>query len=555
MKNAVNTLFAVFCLLCLPTAIATQPVPEAPWQPASIEADEYRLDITGAYFGARNDSHVDTYQKNPFNVLKQITDASFPDIRAQAERGDADAQYKLGLAYSVGRFVERDEAQGLAWVHKAAENGNASAQFVMGGIYLFGGGKMADEYGPDKTKATAWFRKAAEQGNVTAQVMFGMLYERGKDFKQDPVQAVTWYSKAAGQGSQLAGAALRHMAARGSAEAKNALRELAKQQTATPPTPEDARQAERDVATERIAMIEKIANEGEAGAQFTLGMSYKDGESVAQDEAKAIAWLSKAAAQGHPLAKNELQRLEVWRDLRDRAEKGDADAQVEVGERYSGGYGVKLDITQAIAWYKKADAQGNADAPYFLGRIYENGHIGVEQDDAQAIAWYRKAAERGHDNVQDALNRIAARAAILRDLRERAEKGDADAQLKLGAMHQSQRNDDRQAVVWYAKAAEQGNAAAQYALGQMYQLGRGLEKDETKAAAWFRQAAEQGKGDAQATLGKMYEEGRGVAQDDAQAIIWLRKAAAQGNDWAKSEIEWLEAKADQRKAASKNQGE
>ena len=68
------------------------------------------------------------------------------------------------------------------------------------------------------------------------------------------------------------------------------------------------------------------------------------------------------------------------------AEQGDAGAQFNLGYMYDNGEGVRQDYGQAVSWYRKAAEQGNAAAQYNLGVMYENGR-GVRQDDAQAVAW------------------------------------------------------------------------------------------------------------------------------------------------------------------------
>ncbi|MDR2839413.1 MAG: hypothetical protein LBV49_12735, partial [Azonexus sp.] len=55
----------------------------------------------------------------------QIAVDALPDIRKQAEAGDAAACFKLGLAYTAAIGVAKDDAQALAWIGKAATGGNA----------------------------------------------------------------------------------------------------------------------------------------------------------------------------------------------------------------------------------------------------------------------------------------------------------------------------------------------------------------------------------------------------------------------------------------------
>jgi hypothetical protein len=105
-----------------------------------------------------------------------------------------------------------------------------------------------------------------------------------------------------------------------------------------------------------------------------------------------------------------------------------------------------------------------------------------------------------------------------------AEKGDAVAQYRLGAMYAEGRGvvqDDAAALTWFRRSANQGNAEAQYNVGASYAEGVGVGRDEGEAAKWFRRAAEQGMAFAQINLGLLYAAGHGVPQDNMEAMKWL----------------------------------
>ena len=61
--------------------------------------------------------------------------------------------------------------------------------------------------------------------------------------------------------------------------------------------------------TEAFKCLEPLAKEGNAPAQFNLGVMYRDGQGVPQDDAQAAAWFRKAAEQGDAVAKQALERL------------------------------------------------------------------------------------------------------------------------------------------------------------------------------------------------------------------------------------------------------
>jgi TPR repeat protein len=64
-----------------------------------------------------------------------------------------------------------------------------------------------------------------------------------------------------------------------------------------------------------------------------------------------------------------------------KANQGDASAEYQLGVMYEEGQDLPKDTTEALKWYRKAAEQGNATAQTNLGAAYANGQ-GVPQDDA-----------------------------------------------------------------------------------------------------------------------------------------------------------------------------
>jgi hypothetical protein len=102
--------------------------------------------------------------------------------------------------------------------------------------------------------------------------------------------------------------------------------------------------------------------------------------------------------------------------------------------------------------------------------------------------------------------------------------------------------DDTEATKWWFKAAEQGHVEAQSKLGFMYDLGRGVPEDHTEAVKWYRKAAEQGDADAQEFLGLMYGLGKGIPENDVEAYVWLSISAAGENKEAKKSLAQAKAR-------------
>jgi hypothetical protein len=89
--------------------------------------------------------------------------------------------------------------------------------------------------------------------------------------------------------------------------------------------------------------------------------------------------------------------------------------------------------------------------------------------------------------------------------------------------------DDRAITVqWYRENAEKGDLDAQYKLGLLHLTGKGALQDFGEAAKWLRLSADQGHPQAQYQLGLVYRVGHGVPIDQGQAYKWLNLAAAAG---------------------------
>ena len=146
----------------------------------------------------------DSGAKNHLDRLKDVIPLLEP-----AERGDAEAQYKLArciiehdeIGDSPNNSGPRREAI-RKWLLKAAENGHAAAQLDLAEAYAYfenGIWWIAPEN--DFAEAAKWFRKAADQGDPMAQGMLGWLYATGRGVDKDLKTAVEWFRKGAAQGN------------------------------------------------------------------------------------------------------------------------------------------------------------------------------------------------------------------------------------------------------------------------------------------------------------------------------------------------------------------
>lgn len=78
------------------------------------------------------------------------------DCVEKAGKGDAEAQFTLGLCYAKGEGVEKDDSRAVTWYRRSAEQGYAEAQLNLAQCYSGGEGVAKDE-----TEAYAYFSLAA----------------------------------------------------------------------------------------------------------------------------------------------------------------------------------------------------------------------------------------------------------------------------------------------------------------------------------------------------------------------------------------------------------
>ena len=111
--------------------------------------------------------------------------------RELAEKGDSDAAFNLGQAYRLGRGVAADSGQAKKWFEVAARAGHVDGQVSLG-LLLFDSGS--------RSEGLAWLSRAAERGEARALLVVGTAFFNGDDLPQDPVKGYAYVSRAAAQG-------------------------------------------------------------------------------------------------------------------------------------------------------------------------------------------------------------------------------------------------------------------------------------------------------------------------------------------------------------------
>ena len=205
-----------------------------------------------------------------FFALYQQAGAQIPEIKA-AEQGNPNAQLDVGIAYFEGVGVDTDTIEAIKWFRRAADQGLAEAQYLIGWAYKTGIGGMPK----DAAEAFSWFQKAANQGLAEAEGALGNAYYFGVGVPQDRADGVRWLARAAKQGIAEAQVGLGMIYSEGNQDVK------------------------RDEA-EAVRLFQNAAQQGNVNAQAFLAVAFLQGKGVPKDYKKAYFFAILAASDQHP---------------------------------------------------------------------------------------------------------------------------------------------------------------------------------------------------------------------------------------------------------------
>ena len=237
---------------------------------------------------------------------------------------------------------------------KKAEVEDAVDQYNLGQCHEKGLGVIRDN-----KEAVKWYTKSAEQGHVMAAFNLSRCYEDGQGVPRDKKQAMKWFAKVLD-----------------TTDIKELYRIL---RSIDPYCNYDSDKS--------LLLLRRLAELGNAKAQFDLGNVCHwngGGQRGVGDRKESVKWYTMAAEQGN------------------------ADAQFCLGICYKQGEGVDTDYKEAVKWLTKSAEQGNANAQFWLGNCYEYG-AGVDKDEKEAVNWYTKAAAQGDASAKRELKRFKSK--------------------------------------------------------------------------------------------------------------------------------------------------
>lgn len=304
----------------------------------------------------------------------------------------------------------------IAKVRESAEKGNSDTQYELGWRYVDGVGVEQNA-----TNAVAWFEKAADAGDSFAQMMLAVMYLQGKGTEYNKSESIKWFQRAIENGLEDR---LSKENTKLDSHGKFVLSVMYNAVSNTENT---------------VFWLRKSANMGYAKAQYELGLKYLSGAGVKKDLNEATEWFQRAAENGY------------------------AAAQTNLGYAYATGEGRKQDFSMALTWYRKAAESGDAVGQFNLGYMYYEG-AGVSPDYSESRKWWRLAAAHGHADSAEMIRRLDREIAETEKIRDLAETGDVDAQLKLARCYETGMGVERN----YQEAAKLYRTAAYGFKGRRY---------------------------------------------------------------------------------------
>ena len=471
----------------------------------------------------------------------------------------------VGVCYSYGDGVEKDQAKGFEYIVAAAKAGFAPAQSNLANAYYFGRG-VAKSY----EEAFNWYYKSAVQNYAKAQCSLGKLYYFGYGTEQSYDQYFYWINKAAEQLLPNALLEMFYCYSNGHGVAKS---DVIAGQYALKAANLGVKDAQYNVGVfylkgsygfpidneKGIYYLELAANQGEVDALYYLGRHYVVGDVCKVNYEKAFTYLqnalnkeqyraayylglmyengyyviknNKEAIRYFDLVREKIADITVYEDAYSYLETGccyyegidgvkypnqafaifkDCANNLRLGKGmymlgkcYYEGFGTPKDIDMAYSTFVYGTHKEDADCYYMSGLLIYSGEVKPVFGDNQGASYFKSAADLGHPEATYYLARCYHDGfGVSRNLEK--------------------------AFELYYKACELGSESACLDLGGAYYD----RKEYDKALKIFKMAADRGYASCIANIGLMYYYGRGVPSDVNEAARLFGEAADKGDAMA-----------------------
>lgn len=475
---------------------------------ASLKSFRFAADAGNAYA---------QYQASYYMISKpQFLNDAINYLKASADSGYMDAQYRLGLMYAHGEGVSSNPELAEKYLRMAADQGHLNAQNTV--IEYITNGTLKNN---DPDVLAKYQCLAARQGESSAQFEYA-LYLMSKSIDDNKDEIVSLLVRASDQGNSEAQLIMAKLINRGKVTLNNRFEELQFIKIgAEMGDSEVADSFSELIASGKVVVDEpalaakyfKIAaDKGDDRAMVQYAMILKEGRGVPVDRNAAYNYLKRSAEENknaesaYKYADMKLQEQDIWNADLEKFMKMAADAGYPLAQTR---WALRIKVTDvelARNYLEKAVAQNEPRAFYELAMFYFHGEAQTE-DKYYPAKLMKGAADLGYVIAM----RKYAKLCVL----DKALPDDGVAT----------------AAEYYKKAADLGDEKSQYRYAEMLADGDSVEENLLEALWYFELAGKQGNTKANYALGVMYETGEGpIGKDEKKAKTYYKKAAKPAND-------------------------
>jgi len=473
---------------------------------------------------------AECYQSGGYGYPKNAKKAAAL-VRLAAERANAFAQVSYGMVLFSGIGVRKDEEKAFEWLSAAVADGADYRRPMPPADFHVGVGDLPPELGV----AGAAAADPVASAKARAHFFLGLLLEKRKDgagAQANFVAAATaGVSGRDGVMQAATQAAVNYALGRGvprdPAKANEMLEQSRKlsrhagisllHNYATAKLVDDFAVSELEEA------VAKASDEAEGEMQMNIARLFTDKKSKDYNPREAVTWFELAAESGKP-----------W-------------AMLELGFLYTRGDLGKPEPEKAFAWFQRAMGEDEKKVKHYLAvanvviSLY-NG-IGTPKDGEKAMAMAARHRNQEFVSYLATIGQCPKSVVTFEqwvDLTKRwaKEKKDAQAQYFMGMRHEGGfgvKQNVRDALNWYQKAAKQNHPLAARRLGQLHQqypveLAGNYGAGMIEAARLYRIGVAGNDAASIASLALMMSEGRGMMKDQAEAIRLYERSLAMDPD-------------------------
>jgi TPR repeat protein len=235
-----------------------------------------------------------------------------------------------------------------------------------------------------------------------------------------------------------------------------------------------------------LKYYEIAVEKNHAWATNNLGLLYRDGLGVDQDDKKAYDYFERASRQNNPWSYTNLAQMTgsiAW--LAKGAAKGCTLCLIQEAAAYhSGFYGVRCDTDKTVELLRKASALGDSQATFVLAELYLVGD-GVPQSSSKAFETLKTLSDGGDADATNRLGELSADNQILHYTFEHFLGGARDIPADFTDAFQQE---PARAIRYWELANQQGSCQSLVNLSSFYDRGVGASTDHAKAADYVDQA-------------------------------------------------------------------